>query len=146
MIDVVSPLVRARMMANIHGKNTKPEILLRHSLHRLGFRYNLHPRYLPGKPDLIFSKWDAVIFINGCFWHRHENCKLAANPKSRVDFWIEKFEKNILRDKKNIESLKELGWRIGIVWECSTRNHLDELVIEVASWLKNKKSAYKEFS
>jgi DNA mismatch endonuclease (patch repair protein) len=146
MIDVVSPLARARMMANIHGKNTKPEISLRHSLHRLGFRYNLHPKYMPGKPDLLFPKWQAVIFINGCFWHRHENCKLAASPKSRVEFWTEKFEKNILRDRENIRKLHEQNWRVGIVWECSTRSRLDEVVIEVASWLKNKRSAYKDFS
>lgn len=136
--DIVSPAVRSRMMAGIRGKNTKPELLLRSELHRLGFRFRLHRRDLPGRPDLIFPKRGAAIFVHGCFWHGHD-CHLFRLPKSRTEFWREKIAGNIARDRRQIEALKEAGWRVGIVWECAlkgrTRLPLDAVTNQCASWL-----------
>jgi DNA mismatch endonuclease, patch repair protein len=119
MVDVVSKSVRSRMMSAIKGKNTKPEINLRKALHAMGLRYRIHAGHLPGKPDLIFPKHNAVVLVNGCFWHRHLKCKYAYIPKSRVEFWETKFRENVKRDRKNKDSLKRLGWRVAVVWECS---------------------------
>ena len=116
--DIVSPAVRSRMMAGIRGKNTKPELLLRSELHRLGFRFRLHRQDLPGRPDLVFPKRGAAIFVHGCFWHGHD-CHLFRLPKSRTEFWKEKIAGNVARDQRQIAALKEAGWRVGIVWECA---------------------------
>jgi DNA mismatch endonuclease Vsr len=140
MSDIVSPEVRSRMMAGIKGKNTRPEMILRQGLHRLGFRFRLHDRRLPGTPDLVFPRYRAVIFAHGCFWHGHE-CHLFKWPSTREEFWREKIGKNIEVDTSNHSRLKQLGWRIGIVWECSLKGKykLDrEEVIELcAQWLKS---------
>ncbi|NCO02573.1 MAG: DNA mismatch endonuclease Vsr [Alphaproteobacteria bacterium] len=121
MADVVSKSKRSQMMSGIKGKNTKPEISLRKELFSRGFRYRTHGRILPGKPDLVFKKYNALVFVNGCFWHGHENCKLFRMPKSRIDFWEEKIGVNIDRDKRNIIELLDFGWRVLIVWECSIK-------------------------
>lgn len=105
-------------MSRIRASNTQPEIALRKILHRLGLRYRLYRRDLPGKPDLVFPKYNTVVFVHGCFWHRHHGCKIASTPKSNIAFWTEKFEKNVARDARNIASLEQLGWRVFIVWEC----------------------------
>jgi DNA mismatch endonuclease (patch repair protein) len=118
--DVVTPEVRSRMMAGIRGTNTSPEMLLRKGLHALGWRYRLHGRGIPGKPDLVFPGRRALIFANGCFWHGHD-CHLFKWPKSRPEFWREKITGNIARDLCVREQLLADGWRIAEVWECSLK-------------------------
>lgn len=112
------------MMSGIKGANTKPERLVRSFLHRHGLRFRLHGKKLPGKPDLVLSKHKAVVFVHGCFWHRHPGCKYAYTPKSNVDFWKKKFEENVRRDKRKDEELRHGGWRVFIVWECETRDEV----------------------
>lgn len=123
------------MMSGIRGKNTKPELLLRSSLHRAGFRFRLHDRHLPGRPDLVFPKHRAVVFVHGCFWHAHEGCRYFKVPSTRQEFWRSKFSANRRRDARDIQSLDEQGWRIGVVWECATREAPDLSVQQVAEWL-----------
>lgn len=124
MVDVVSKTDRARMMSGIRGKNTKPELLIRRFLHSFGFRYNLHERALPGCPDLVLKRYRAVVFVHGCFWHRHEECKYAATPATRPDFWMAKLEGNRNRDEMARQKLLEMGWRVAVVWECALRHEL----------------------
>ena len=107
-------------MASVGQRDTGPEMRLRHALHRLGLRYRLHDRQLPGSPDLVFPRFRSVVFVHGCFWHRHPGCKYAYNPKSRVDFWEAKFAENRARDMKQQQSLRRLGWKCIVVWECQT--------------------------
>ena len=117
---------RSRNMSAIKSKNTKPEIAVRKLLHTMGYRFRLHKKDLPGSPDIVLPKYKTVIFVHGCFWHRHQNCKYASNPKTRVEFWNKKFKDNIERDIKNLEKLKSLGWESKIIWECETKN-IDKL-------------------
>lgn len=124
MVDVVSPEVRSRMMSGIRGKDTKPEMIVRRGLHAMGFRYKLHDKRLPGRPDLVLPKHRAVIFVHGCFWHKHD-CKYFKWPKTRKEFWRSKIEKNVARDTIAMETLKRSGWRIAVVWECSFRDVSD---------------------
>ncbi len=105
-------------MSLIRGKNSNPEMKLRHLVHNMGFRYRLHVESLPGTPDLVFPSKRAVIFLHGCFWHRHENCKLARLPKSRLEFWKQKLDANKDRDARDQKRLMALGWRVLVVWEC----------------------------
>ncbi|AJK45842.1 XorII very-short-patch-repair endonuclease [Burkholderia plantarii] len=118
MVDPLSPSERSERMSRIRGKNTKPELTLRKALHRLGFRYRLHGAGLPGKPDLVFRRYKTVVFVHGCFWHRHAGCSIATTPKSNTAFWLEKFEKTMARDKRVTTQLEEQGWRVLVVWEC----------------------------
>ena len=140
MVDVVSPQVRSQMMASISGKNTKPELLIRQGLHRKGFRFRLNDRKLPGRPDIVLPKYGAVVFVHGCFWHRHE-CHLFKWPKSREDFWRLKLNDNATRDKRNIDELKAAGWRVAIVWECALKGRLKQLPEDIFSacsiWLRS---------
>lgn len=108
-------------MSRIRSKNTKPEKQVRSILHGKGFRFRLHSDKLPGKPDIILSKYKTIIFVHGCFWHRHKNCKNAAVPKSKTDFWNKKFASNIKRDKEVKEKLKILGWKTFVIWECEVK-------------------------
>lgn len=119
-MDIVDKTTRSRMMAGIHGKDTKPEMIIRRALHRRGFRYKLHDKNLPGKPDMVFPKYKAVIQVHGCFWHKH-GCHLFKWPQSRPDFWKQKIRGNSQRDKLHLKQLEDLGWRVLIVWECSLR-------------------------
>ena len=135
MADVVDPATRSRMMGNIRGRNTKPEKLVRSALHRRGFRYRLDDRRLPGRPDLVFPRYRAVVFIHGCFWHRHAGCRLTATPQTRPQFWNAKFEANVERDRSAVRSLLGSGWRVGIIWECATRSSLSEVVDRMSAWL-----------
>jgi DNA mismatch endonuclease, patch repair protein len=112
--------VRRRTMAAIRGKNTKPELLVRSLLHRLGYRFRLHKRELPGRPDIVFASRKKALFIHGCFWHSH-NCRWANVPKSRTDYWGPKLKANKERDKRKERQLTELGWDVAIIWECQTR-------------------------
>ena len=138
--DTVSTAVRSRMMAAVKGKNTKPELAIRSALHRRGFRFRLHRKGLPGRPDLVFTRRNAVIFVHGCFWHGHD-CHLFRWPKSREDFWREKIDRNIERDRNQREALVNAGWRVGTVWECAlkgkTRLPFDSVVDQCAIWLES---------
>ena len=109
---------RSRMMSSIRGKNTRPERILRSLLFARGFRYRLHVRGLPGSPDLVFPKRKAVVFVHGCFWHRHVGCRYATTPSSNVGFWQTKFDANVSRDKRVTRQLREEGWRVFVVWAC----------------------------
>lgn len=109
-------------MSRVRAKDTTPEMVVRRMLHAAGYRYRLHTRDLPGKPDIVFPARRKVVFINGCFWHRHRDCALARLPKSRIEFWTEKLERNRERDERNAEALQALGWDVLTVWECEIRN------------------------
>lgn len=109
-------------MSRIRSGNTKPELLVRSLLHRMGYRFRLHRKDLPGKPDIVLPKHKAVIFIHGCFWHHHDGCKYAYIPKTRQEFWRAKFKSNVERDKKVKKQLKEKNWRILVIWECELSN------------------------
>jgi DNA mismatch endonuclease (patch repair protein) len=124
------------MMAGIRSKNTKPELLLRRALHAAGLRYRLHGAKLPGKPDLVFAKHHAVVFVHGCFWHRHDNCRFATTPATRPEFWATKFSANLERDKRNVAALLGEGWRVAMVWECALYGRNASTTTElVARWL-----------
>ena len=113
---------RSRHMSAIKSKNTKPEIKVRKVLYSMGYRFRLHSKDLPGSPDIVLPKYKTVIFVHGCFWHRHKNCKYASTPKTRQEFWKAKFRDNINRDKLNQENLSSKGWKIIIVWECEIKD------------------------
>lgn len=121
MADIVDSATRSRMMSGIKGRNTKPERLVRSYLHAAGFRFRLHRKDLPGCPDIVLPRYRAIIFVHGCFWHRHEGCYLASFPATRVDFWESKFAANVERDRRNETTLAEAGWRVIIIWECQIR-------------------------
>ena len=118
MTDIVSEEQRSYIMSRVGSKNTKPELLVRSYLHRRGFRFRLHGKKLAGKPDLVFPKYKTVVFVHGCFWHRHKGCPRATMPSSRVAFWRRKFERNMARDKENQRSLQVLDWQVIVLWEC----------------------------
>ena len=121
MTDIVDQQTRSRMMSGIRSKNTKPELALRRALHARGFRFRLHSGKVPGRPDLVLPKHRAVVFVHGCFWHRHEGCRYATVPATRPDFWRAKFEANAARDSAVRTRLLEDGWRVATVWECALR-------------------------
>lgn len=120
-MDTVSKEVRSRMMAGIRGSNTAPEIKVRKLLHKHGFRFRLHSRDLPGRPDIVLRRYQLCILIHGCFWHRHPGCKYATNPSSRKEFWNSKFDQNVRRDNRNRDALLQQGWRVFELWECGIR-------------------------
>lgn len=122
MVDIVDSATRSRMMSGIKGKNTAPELLTRKYLHSQGFRFRLHVKILPGKPDIVLPKYRTVIFVHGCFWHQHPGCKAAVIPKTNTNFWSAKLEGNVKRDDRNISELITLGWQCLIVWECEVAN------------------------
>jgi DNA mismatch endonuclease (patch repair protein) len=135
MVDVVDKATRSRMMSGIQGKNTKPELLVRKYLHSRGLRFRLHAKELPGKPDLVFPKYKAVILVHGCFWHQHTRCKFAVLPSSNVEFWKKKLDENRERDQRNKRMLKALGWRVLTVWECQLD---DRYLSGLVGKIKNK--------
>ena len=124
---------RSRNMSAIKSKNTKPEIKVRKILHSMGYRFRLHSKDLPGSPDIVLPKYKTVIFVHGCFWHRHENCKYASTPKTRPEFWNKKFKENIKRDSEIQDKIKNLDWRSVVIWECETKNieNLRDKIIDV---------------
>ena len=126
---------RSRNMSAIKSKNTKPEIRVRKVLHSMGYRFRLHSKDLPGSPDIVLPKYKTVIFVHGCFWHRHENCKYASTPKTRKEFWNKKFTENKKRDSEIQEKIKILDWRSVVIWECETKNieNLTDKIIDVFS-------------
>lgn len=138
MIDVVDQATRSRMMSGIRGKNTKPELVVRSFLHRVGLRYRLHAK-LPGKPDLVFPKYRTALFVHGCFWHRHVDCRYATSPTSNAEFWRDKFEANVRRDAEVKKQLRAAGWKVRIVWGCElSEARLRRLAREVISANRRK--------
>ena len=142
MTDIVDTLTRSRMMAGIRGKDTKPELALRRALHARGFRYRLHSKDVVGRPDLLLPKYRAAIFVHGCFWHRHKECRFATTPATRPEFWNSKFDANVQRDELTKKSLAEQGWRVAIVWECALKreNSSAQASEVVAEWLVSKQN------
>lgn len=134
MTDTMSREERSRRMALIRSGDTKPEMLVRRLLHGMGYRYRLHRRNLPGTPDLVFTSRRAVVFVHGCFWHRHAGCPLARLPKSRMDFWRPKLEGNRERDVRNVAALESEGWRVLTVWECELKD-MDRLASKLRRFL-----------
>ncbi|MGN6603020.1 MAG: very short patch repair endonuclease [Ginsengibacter sp.] len=121
MSDVHSPEIRSYNMSMIKGKNTKPEMLVRKFLHTNGYRYKLHDKTLPGKPDIVLPKYKTVIFVHGCFWHGHKNCKYFVVPKTRTEWWLNKINGNIANDEKTTKALKKGGWKVITIWECNLK-------------------------
>ena len=121
LVDHVDRAKRSLIMAAVHSKNTSTEMAVRKIVHRLGYRYRLHVDGLPGRPDLVFPKRGKVIFVHGCFWHRHRNCRYATSPKTQRKFWEAKFASNIARDRRNERELKRMNWAIMKVWQCELR-------------------------
>jgi len=133
-MDVVDTETRSRMMSGIRGKDTKPEMTVRRFLHAHGYRYRLHRRDLPGKPDLVIPKLKVCLFVHGCFWHRHLGCRYATTPKTRIEFWDEKFQMNVARDLANTQALETAGWRVLTIWECELKTDkmaLDKLLLKL---------------
>ena len=138
--DIVSPDVRSRIMAGIRGKNTKPDMAIQSALHRLEFRFHVHRRNLPGRPNLVFPKRKAVIFVHGCFWHGHD-CHLFKWPKTRSDFWRRKIYGNFARDREHQQALADGGWRVATIWECAlkvrARLPIQAIAQRCAAWLES---------
>jgi len=139
MVDVVDSTTRSRMMSGIRGHNTRPEMLIRSLLHRQGFRFRLHVRDLPGKPDVVLPRYHAVIFVHGCFWHGHD-CPRFKWPSTRPDFWREKIGRNQTNDNRAKEALLATDWRVGIVWECALRcagKNIEGVAQSLSDWLRS---------
>jgi len=140
MADVVDSTTRSRMMSGIRARNTRPEMQVRQVLHRMGFRFRLHVRKLPGTPDIVLPRWRAVVFVHGCFWHGHD-CPYFRLPKTRTDFWREKITRNRHNDHNARQALRLAGWRVGIVWECALRGanrNIENVAWQLGQWLHAK--------
>ena len=138
MSDSLSPEKRSWLMSQIHGKDTSIEVKVRKYLFSQGFRYRKNVTSLPGKPDIVFPKYHAVVFIHGCFWHRHEGCKIAHTPHTRQEYWIPKFERNVKNDQKHYKALQELGWRPIVIWECEVnKKQFEETMERLIREIKN---------
>jgi DNA mismatch endonuclease, patch repair protein len=135
-VDTLTKEKRSWNMAKIRSKNTKPEITVRSKLHKAGYRFRLHVEGLPGKPDIVLKKYKTIIFVNGCFWHRHKDCKYAYKPKTRVEFWDQKLNRNIKRQEEVIKELKKLKWNVFIVWECEVGN--EKLIRDIFKLIRKK--------
>ncbi len=135
MTDTVDREKRSEIMSRVGSRDTKPELVVRRIAHGLGFRFRLHRKDLPGRPDIVFPRYRSVIFVHGCFWHRHPSCKYASSPKTRVEYWEDKFQSNVARDARNETLLRDLGWRVMVIWECETKDR--EAVAErISSYLE----------
>lgn len=130
-MDIVDPRTRSRMMSSIRGKDTAPELRVRRYLHGAGLRFRLHDARLPGRPDIVLTSHRVAVFVHGCFWHRHHDCRFATTPATRVEFWNQKFASNVSRDRMNRISLEALGWTVETIWECEVR---DELALDRLCW------------
>jgi DNA mismatch endonuclease (patch repair protein) len=133
-------------MSRIRSRDTKPELMLRKELFRRGYRYRLHGKKLPGKPDLVLNKWNAVIFVHGCFWHRHEGCKYSTIPATRTEFWRGKFDSNVARGAKNIETLLVSGWRVAVIWQCALKRGAEPVVDDLIHWIVKRDNFFHEAS
>jgi len=141
MSDHLSPSKRSWNMGRIHSTNTKPELVIRSLLHRKGFRFSVHKKVLPGTPDIVLRKYKTVVFINGCFWHRHKGCKRATLPQTNREKWLKKFNQNIERDISNKNSLTEMGWKVITVWECEIKKEPEKVVQNIVEKLLSAKRA-----
>lgn len=139
-MDIVTPATRSRMMAGIRSANTKPEIIVRSTLHSQGLRYRLGTKVLNITPDIVLSKYKVAIFVHGCFWHRHLDCKYATTPKTHHEKWQKKFNENTNRDTRTVKTLLDAGWRVVVIWECWTKRKLD--ISWLYSWIKNGEALY----
>jgi DNA mismatch endonuclease (patch repair protein) len=139
MTDVLTIEQRRRNMQAIKGKDSEIELQVRKFLHSRGFRFRLHDKGLPGRPDVVLKKYNTVVFINGCYWHQHENCDLSTMPKSRSEFWKDKLTKNKERDQRNLKKLKELGWNVIVLWECDIERKTATILTELETQLLKKK-------
>jgi DNA mismatch endonuclease (patch repair protein) len=137
MLDVFDEVTRSRIMSLIKGKNTKPELLVRRFLFAHGFRFRVCQKNLPGKPDIVLAKYKTVIFVNGCFWHGHENCKEFKLPKTRTEWWQAKIERNIAHDRTNIQKLKEMGYQVIVIWGCELKKGKEATLVGVLERLKH---------
>ena len=145
MVDIISEERRSWNMSRIRSKNTKPEMIVRSMLHRMGFRFRLHDRNLPGNPDIILPKHKTVIFVHGCFWHRHQRCKYTYTPKTRKEFWKKKFSDNTSRDRRNCAELRKLGWKVIVVWECEGKRNAEEFAKQLLKTLhRPSKNPHKQ--
>ena len=135
MADRLSPERRSWNMSRIHSKDTSIEVAVRHWLYQRGYRYRKNVRSLPGKPDIVLRPYNTVIFIHGCFWHRHPGCKEALTPKTRTEYWQEKFNRNVNNDLKHQKALEEMGFRVVVLWECDIKTHLEDTMNSVAEIL-----------
>ena len=135
-MDRLSRKRRSWLMSRVRSKDTSPEMVVRRKAHAMGLRFRLHRKDLPGTPDLVFPRHRAVVFVHGCFWHRHPGCKKAGMPKTRVGFWREKFDSNIERSRRDVGRLTELGWSVGVIWECETKDPaaVEGFLSEVVGW------------
>jgi DNA mismatch endonuclease (patch repair protein) len=140
-MDILAPEQRSSLMSRIRGKDTGPEMKVRRLAHALGVRFRLHRRDLPGSPDLVFPSHRKVIFVHGCYWHRHQGCRYAYSPKSNATFWQSKFEGNVIRDRRAIDSLEALGWDVLVIWECETQN-METLRLRLLEFLKKNERGY----
>ena len=140
MTDTLSREKRSWNMSRIKGRDTKPEMLLRSLLHREGFRFRLHDKRLPGRPDIVLPGRRSVIFVNGCFWHRHENCRFAYTPKSKQAFWLKKFADTVRRDREKQKMLADLGWQVLVAWECELQIDSALLISDISSRLLGRPS------
>ncbi|MEO8455556.1 MAG: DNA mismatch endonuclease Vsr [Sphingomicrobium sp.] len=144
MADVVDQNTRSRMMSGIRGKDTKPEVVLRGKLREAGLDYRLHGANLPGKPDLVLGSRRTVIFVHGCFWHRHEGCHWCSTPSSNADFWAAKFQRNATRDAEVIGALHSSGWRVAVVWECGLRApNIEDTTSRLLTWLQTNSDFFE---
>jgi DNA mismatch endonuclease, patch repair protein len=133
MPDKFSRETRSRIMSSIRGKNTAPELIVRHFLHAKGLRFRLHAPGLPGRPDLVFPKFRTVVFVHGCFWHQHRNCRFARMPASNVRFWTAKLSGNRMRDRRKAQAVRAVGWRVLTIWECQLdERRLGDLAARIA--------------
>jgi DNA mismatch endonuclease, patch repair protein len=142
-MDILSRAQRSAVMSRIQGKDTEPELVVRRLAHGMGFRYQLHRRDLPGSPDLVFPGLGTIIFVHGCYWHRHKGCRYAYSPKSNVSFWRRKFDANVERDRVAILNLKKAGWCVYVVWECETEE-AETLKRRLLGYLKRGKRRRQE--
>lgn len=137
MVDIWSKAKRSEVMSKIRSKNTKPELLLRKALHALGYRYRIHNKLLPGKPDIVFTKYKTAIFVHGCFWHYHSECPEGRIPDTNSKFWQEKLSKNVERDLKHRQALINQGWKVIVVWECEVEKQLEEVLSKIKAQLNS---------
>ena len=137
MADTLSPEKRSWNMSRIRAKDTKIEVAVRKYLFANGFRYRKNVKELPGKPDIVLPKYKAVIFVHGCYWHRHQGCKNCTTPSTNTEFWLEKFNSNVENDRKHKEQLETDGWRVLVLWECEIEQNFEPLMESVVSWLKS---------
>lgn len=135
-MDTISKDHRSWNMSRIRSSNTKIEVEVRSWLFKEGFRFRKNDKRYPGKPDIVLPKYKTVIFVNGCFWHRHEGCKYATTPKTRTDYWIDKFNRNIENDKKHKKQLEEMGWNVIVVWECELKKNFEDTMNKIVDCLK----------